>query len=487
MRVFVHPPAIDGDTIIFSWEQSAPNPFQHTNAFFFRYENINLEVLSNDLFVEMFLALQLKVFAGHGTDVEVVFPEPISPFSVAFWSAYHNAEHVNITPLAEHGPYSPWSTDCPASPKRPYGVLFGGGKDSTLATCLLSELYGNDAIILFQYVIPRQLGLKYARRMEDRQERLMLRPAREQLGVATQNAWTDYLAQQSKSNYQLRPHLELFTAGFLPACLTWGTSLLTTSFSWTTYALQKMRNNNRLFRFSNSRPEVLATQSSHYHKTLGIEMELTNINLFFTPYTTIRMLIERYRDVLPHITMCGSADVNVRWCHNCVKCVEYALHGLACDFIDRNFDYNFLFTRSDFINRAVEFIVSGAELSQDGNAPWRPFFGASGNYTADCHALARLNVDLVRHLLSRDGFSKLCLLKAAYGNTLFPYIEQIPASTIRLLNGVTAQQVAHLAAEHFDVVDGIEASGKIKGKTVEYDFDLRMPTKTALLPHLQNG
>jgi hypothetical protein len=83
MRVEVEPPSISGETVVFRWTQTEPNPFQHENAFSFRYEGIDLTRFSPLLFYEIFLGLQLKVFAAYRIPIDVVFPEP-SPIGRRF-------------------------------------------------------------------------------------------------------------------------------------------------------------------------------------------------------------------------------------------------------------------------------------------------------------------------------------------------------------------------------------------------------------------
>src|SRR4051794_39346520 len=91
LTVTVDAPAIRGDTVHFRWQQSEPNPYQRNNEFFFRYEGLELAVLSPHLLTEVFLALQLKVFAAYGGPVEVTFAGQTSAPSIAYWRAFHDA------------------------------------------------------------------------------------------------------------------------------------------------------------------------------------------------------------------------------------------------------------------------------------------------------------------------------------------------------------------------------------------------------------
>lgn len=57
----------------------------------------------------------------------------------------------------------------------------------------------------------------------------MPRPVRDRLGLATQRAWTDYLANLrfDGRGRARRPHLELYPVGFLPVLLDRGVSVAT--------------------------------------------------------------------------------------------------------------------------------------------------------------------------------------------------------------------------------------------------------------------
>jgi hypothetical protein len=486
MRVVVETPIVSGETVVFRWTQSEPNPFQYENTFSFRYEGIDLAVFSPLLFYEIFLGLQLRVFAAYRTPIEVVFPEPIPRPTLDFWRAFHDAERVTVTPVADVASYSPWASGrAPERSQRSIGVFFGGGKDSTLATCLLSELYGPDEVVLLQFVIPQQPSVNVVARMEQRQEALMLAPAREHLGVATQLGWTDYVAQHHKSKLRARPHLELFTVGLLPAMLWWGVSICTPGLPWTAYPFRRRASGRLWFRYSKSRPEMLATQSTHYRHVLGAEVTLTNINLLFTTFTSYRLLTERYPDPFTRIVMCVAAGVEQRWCYNCFKCAEYALFGLAHGLVDDRFDYERFFRRSAYIRNAVRYIEGGVELSVHGNAPWHRGLGSPTNYLVDCHAISKISPSVIAGQLSAAALGNLMTLKAAFGNRAFPTFECIPAKAIDLLGHDAARRIAALASEHLEIVDPLPGPF-ISGETeVEYDFGVRMPTKTERLAHIK--
>jgi hypothetical protein len=486
MKVVVEKPSIDGETVVFRWSQSEPNPFQYENSFFLRYEGIDLARFSPFLFYEIFLGLQLNVFAAYGKPVDVVLPEPIPYSTAAYWQAFHDAEHVTISPVSQEGSYSAWAAgNPPEPPRRSIGVLFGGGKDSNLATCLLSESYGVDEVVLLQFVAPTFAAAETAERVEQRQEALMLRPAREHLGVATQRAWTDYMAQLHRCHFRVRPHLEFYTVGLLPAMLSWGISLCTTSLAWNSYPIRRLANDRYSFRYAKSRPEMLATQSTHYRRVFGADITLTNVDMHFSTFTSYRVLAERYPEAFTRIVMCLTPGPGERWCYQCKKCGDYALFGLALGMIDPRFDYNRFFAGSKHVRKVVDYVERGVERSVYGNVPWHPSFSSRNRYLLNSHAVYGISPERIAGRLGAKALGNLLFLKAAFGNTAFPTYECVPAAVTDLLDNEAARRVAAIAAQHLDVVHPLPGPFLAGNASIDYDFSVRMPTKTGLLDHIR--
>jgi hypothetical protein len=488
LKVVVAPPEVSGETVRFRWEQSAPNRFQRANEFFFHFEGIDLGGFSSLLFHEIFLGLQLRVFAGTDGPVEIVFPEPIPRTSAAFWLAFHGVEdQVSIAPLADVDSYFPWAPGHPPRrDRRTAAVFFGGGKDSTLASCLFSELYGPDEVVLIQSVGPLRPDPALAARLEARQEGLMLRPARERLGVATQRMWTDYQAQFLSGAEHLRPHLELYTVGALPALLSWGVSLCAFGTPRTAYLISRQPNGRLFFRYGNSRPEVLATQSTHYQRVLGADLTVSNVNFMFTTLMDFRLLAERYPHAVEQIVMCTHGGVEQPWCYQCRKCGEYVLLSLRCGVVDPRFDYDYFFSSSRYIAQIVTYAESGVELSVFGNARWRPLLSVDNHYLTFCHAIALIDPTVIADRLGPTALANLMIVKALFGNRLFPNVELLSTKSVDLIGSEVARTVARIAAEHFEVVDDLPGPFLSGNEEVTYDFDLLMPTRTALLDHIRS-
>ena len=484
IRVDVARPEVVGDTVTFRWSQDAPNPFQRCNAFYLRYQDLDLTQFTLPLFYEIFLGLQLKVFAEYRAPVEVVFPDPVPQTTIAFWRAFHGADLVTIGPTSSDASYEPWAAANRAvSDQYMNAVFFGGGKDSTLTTCLLAELFGGRQVMLIQFVVPLRPSSELEKRLDERQERLMLRPARENPGVGTRQVWTDYQANFQPDADRARPHIEIYTLGALPLLLAHGVSIATFSYAWTEYALIPLPDGTRQFRFASSRPEVLAHQSTHYQRVLGADLTITNLALLFSSITTFKILAERYPAALKQIVPCTAGNVDERWCYTCKKCGLHAMLSLAQGWIDPDFDYDRLFS-SRFAADIAAYAETGVELSALGNAPWhKTRSGAIG--LAYWHALAKIDVEAVAGRLGPESYTNLAIMRALFGNRVFPALEVLPTKAIDLLDIPVARSVAQIAAEHVPPADVLEGPLLYGNQLVDYDFGIVMPTRLSGLPHLQ--
>jgi hypothetical protein len=485
VRIVVEPPAITGDTVYLRWTQSEPNPFQWQNGFFLRYDGIDLSGFSPLLFFEIFLALQLRVFAAYKRPVEIVFPRPVPHTTAAYWQAFHDARLVSITPRSNSGSYDPWlRSPAPRSEPRRFAVFFGGGRDSLATTCLLSEIASPRDLLLVQYVMPLRPGAALMEKLERRQEGLMLGPARERLGVATQVVRTDYqVTFHGLGHEKLRPHLELYTAGALPALLAHGVSLATFCIEWTQYAAYRQPDGGLDFRYARSRPEVLAAQTKHLRRALGLELAVADLNLMFSSPVAFRLLKERYPHALEQIVMCTSGGEGERWCYWCYNCAWYAMYTIWGRALDPRFDYDRLFAASPYIRGFVDYALTGVDLAESGNTCPSPSAGY-GIHTVFNHVLAGIDVDVVAGRLKKEAFANLQSLKTLFGNRLYPDVEKLPRQTIALAGHPIAVDVAARVAEHVDVAD--ELPGPWARPDVVYDFSIRMPTRMDRLDHIRN-
>jgi hypothetical protein len=228
---------------------------------------------------------------------------------------------------------------------------------------------------------------------------------------------------------------------------------------------------------------MLATQSTHYRRALGVDLTVTNLNMLMSTLTTFRILQERYPRALEQIVMCMQGAVDERWCYHCSNCAWYALYCLYFGFIDPRFDFDRLFRDSPYIREIVAYAATGVELSYFGNAPPPPALGLS-LHSVFFHVVAGADADLVADRLGDEARDNLMTTKALFGNRAFPSTALMPTKAIDLLGHPTARQLARLVTEHVTAADDLP--GPFANADAVYDFGIRMPTRTALLDHIRD-
>ncbi len=486
LHVRVKPPEIIGDTVTFKWTQSRENPFQRNNEFYFRYEGLRLDHFTSELLFEIFIALQTRVFGGYDTRVEIELPSPVSRLSAAFWLAFNRASNVSICPLAESTVYDPWKRR-PTNRKesKRAAVYFGGGKDSTLLACLLAEIYGADQVLLIQFIGPLRESRSLELLMEERQDVLMLAPARERLGFATQRIWTNYQANFRKAGYHLRPNMELYSVGSLPALLSRNISLSSVSASWLAFRTTYDHDGIARHRYANVRPETLAAQSSHYRSALGFEHTVANLSLPFNGLVAYWLLAERYPAALRQIVMCTVSDPDRRWCYQCKKCSMFALLGLSTAVTDPDFNYDFWLRQSRFISQVKEFAGTMPESKEFGNAPWMPFFFDRLSFVMYCHIVARIEIDDLHVVLSDEAIRNLGILKSLYGNRPFPEYEAVSNVLLDRLGHELGPRLKAIASEHLEIIGGIPEPAMAADGPAMYLFDQQVSLPIDEVEHVK--
>jgi hypothetical protein len=488
VKVWVEPPHISGDRVLFRWRQSEANRFQSSEEFFFRYEGIELSAFSNQLFFEIFLALQLRVFAGYRQPVELIFPEPVSTRSVDFWRAFHDAEQVSIGPLADIERYEPMILRAGANrASKKAAIFYGGGKDSVLSTGLLTELFGDDQVLLIQYVAPMSPSAGAFASHERRQETMMLEPMRALRGVATQRVYTDYQATFTEAGSDLRPHRQFYTAGALPALIAWQAEYSTLGDTRHDYAILPRGTNGRHYIFPRSRPEIHAALSAHYRRVLGFDHTVTNINFPFTTAQDADLLHARYPELMPAAVMCTRASARERWCYRCSKCLNWALYGLGAGFVDARLDYDRVLTETDAVKTLVAYAGTGVELTQHGNAPWvKSLTNYPQTVQSISHSLAKSDPDRLAGRIGDQALANLYTLIALFGNTRFANQEVVATEILDFTGVDLIQRVGKLAAEHYPVVDELPGPWIHGDRDAIIDFRTKMPHAVRELPHIRD-
>ena len=350
-----------------------------------------------------------------------------------------------------------------------------------LAACLLAELHGADQMLLIQYVGALLPGPAWSGALEARQEALMLAPARDRLGLATQRVWTDYQAKFRRAGYHLRPNMELYTVGALPVLLAHRIAICSFSLDWLFYPIRKRADNAPRFDYRNARPEALALQSRHYQHDLAVPVDFTNVTLPLNSWSTFRLLAMRYPDALAQIVMCTKATSDQRWCLDCHKCATFVIHSLACGTVDPDFDYDRFLTSSRFIHNVVEHAKTGPRAGQFGNARWVELLCDARDVVMTCHLLAKIDLGTLKVELSDDALTNLALLKSLWGNTLFPEYDLAVTELVDLVGQVVGPGYGDIVREHFLTIDRIPQPLRLGNGPVEFDFSAHLRPGLAAL------
>ena len=487
MKVWVDAPIVGGERVPFRWRQSEQHPFQVRNEFSIRYQSVDLDIFAPEVFIEIFLTLQLKVFAAYRKPVTVTFSTPVPAPSIAYWTAFHHANRVTIGPIADVPAYRPLLRAPRESGRRARAaVFFGGGKDSMVTACLLGEMFGNDQVALFQYVAPTNRYAAYADRKDRRQEALMLRPARENLGFATQTIWTDYQAIFDPAGFHARPHVELYTAGALPALIERRVEVSSFGYARTDYPILRRANGTRNYLYGASRPEVLATQTAHYQRALGMDHTLINLTFLFANIVNFRLLHARYPVAFSQIIGCTRGDAATPWCFQCGKCFLYAIYSLFTGVIDVRFDYDAALTHSSDARRWVDYAESGVERTVYDNAPWRVDLMYPVVYTVLCHALANIDAGLLKGRIGAEAEGNFLLFAALFGNHQFPNTQMIATEVAHFLGNPLGHRALAMAAEHFPLVERLPGPVLHGNEPTIIDYQTRMSTPTNDVPHVRD-
>ncbi|CAN5411350.1 hypothetical protein BH09CHL1_BH09CHL1_06130 [soil metagenome] len=486
MNVWVDAPVIDGDRVHFSWRQSEPNPFQRANEFYFRYVDIELDAFSPQLFWEMFLALQLKVFARYESPVAIELPYAIGAKSAAFWQAFHDGEHIEIGPLTDIESYEPLIVPSD-QPAKQAAVFYGGGIDSVLATGWLTELLGDDNVVLIQYIAPFNPAHGKMAFHERRQRTLMLDPIQRLRQVSAQRVFSDFLSNYTKEGLEKPPHRELYTAGALPALLWHGASTSTLGDVRTDFAIIVDQDGTRDYHFAESRPERLDAQSRHYQRVLGFNHRLGDLNFPFSVSQNHHLLIARYPELLPAAVSCMSGTSKERFCHRCYKCFKSMLFGLSAGYMYPEMNYDRMLSENQWVLRLVAYADSGVELNFHGNAIWTEGLTETANaYQSMCHALATIDPEMIIDTIGLAALANLYTMMALFGNTRFPNQEVVAQEILDFVGGDLIHEVGRLAAEHYPMVDQLPAPWLWGDRESIIDFQTRVATKMDDLPHLRD-
>lgn len=466
-------PSVEGERVTFRWTEPDPSPWQAFGHFELVYPGIPVDAFSMELWVEIFMALQWRVFALHDGPVRVELPVTMPRASLAWWQGYHDAPHVDATPVGDSG-YSAWARGPILGEERRVAVFFGAGKDSTLARSVLAEVYGDDAVLLLQMLHPFVRLGKERRLLRARQKGLMIEPALAGTRLAAAMVETDYMTTFTAAGKAARPHTNLYTVSFLPVLLHRGVRLASMSNERSAYWCRRDASGAvASVGYAKSRPEVYAALGAHLAEVSDIAIEYGNTHFPISEVLSYKILLERYPAAFDRIVMCVVADLEHRWCMGCKKCAQYVHLGLLSGRRHADVDYERFWSQSKYVGKLL---ATAREVPRDpatGNLRWTKDVSHSYHFASFCHTMARLRDDQVRRLVPASGRAVLDTLAAAWGHRTYDPVEWVSSDAIDAVDTPMARAVAAIYAQHAPVESGPFRDQPYMNTTVDYDFSVR--------------
>jgi len=469
LTVDIYPPRISGDSVTFSWHQSLPNPFQNSDSWSFSYPGLDLSGFAPELLLEVFLALQIKVWGRHDGPVRLRLPFPMPASTIAFWRDYHRIANLDATPIAVDHPRDPWPGGASGLHRQhDHIVFFGGGKDSGAAAGLLNEIGGPGSTLLLSHTAssdPRPVMQEAATR---RIVEFIHQPVAAATGMPTATFWTDYLSNWRKESNPPRPFLEFFHAGTLPLLVAHGARLTSVGHPRNDFFLRVDAGAPpRPHRWS-GRPETLAALAAHYQRTWGLDLHPTSAVYPMSVNAEYTLLAERYPAL--YQTMLSCASPAQRWCYACRKCLRHALATLSTGREDAGFDYDRLF-RSRFMAVLISAIGSH-DRARLGYLAHPNMCSDLGTLPERMSQLAATPTGALDRILTPDARAVWNKLRAHYDGPLHPESAQIPLAGIAGLPPAYRAPVTSILGQHFAIVDDIPDVPVADGSTVIYSWHI---------------
>lgn len=488
MQVTLAPPIIDGDTVRFAWTESEPNPFWLGQAFAIRYEGIDLAVYADALFVEIWLAMAVRVYAALGRPVDIRLPQPLGEASVAYWLARRGAaDRVAVGPTAP-GSESVWRAREVRVGDRPFAISFGGGKDSLATLGLANELYGADPLLVLHVFAPfpkqPQASAAYARRME----RYSLDPVVAATGVTVGRIFTDYrqLIPDERRD-EVKPRFELYGMMALPMHLAYGAETVSISEPFLFGSSMPMPDGSVWVRGPGSRPQTFDHEWLHGRRALGVDLRMVLGGAVNNSLSATWLLLRRYPHLASTCMTCIRTTRPTQFCYACDPCAVFGLFVLAAGVTAPWYDVDAMFGNDNYWD--ARFAAATAPLDRrlaTGNAPYADVMGNPGQAQEIAHALATLQGDvLARCGLGPAARARLDRLRDLWGNALFPQVLEIPRGVAGWVRHPYIDEALALVGEEFRVVDAFSGP-MVRGDTpIRYDFDVAFVPSTADVPHLR--
>lgn len=405
---------------------------QLRNRWSITYHGVPLPRMNRRLLYDVLFSLQLPVWDALKEPVVVHLPEPVGHVTTEFWTAYHGTRNVSFAGQHDHvASYSPilrrrrvrlpWRDR-----HRRVAVSFGGGKDSTLAHQVLLGMYGRRHVVLL-HLVQHFSTMRAARRETLRRSlRTILAPTVLRERCPTQMVSTDFLAVLRSGSAAPRPHVTLYTAAMLPALVHQGVHEVVFSRTALGYRVEPIPS-SRERRFANpsGRPERLEHLSRYCGRVLGWELHSESTHQAVGEFVSFDTVLQRFPKAFDRIVMCTRTRNTERFCHDCPKCLEFSLMGMAHGHLAPDLDYDQLFTSSTVRRLVLKAQELGNERLWHGAGPYVSEIGTASHFATFCHTLHLVDPEDARWPLGATAREHVRVLRATWGPVPFPAVARV--------------------------------------------------------------
>ncbi|WP_372921380.1 hypothetical protein [Roseovarius sp.] len=348
---------IKGNQIGFAWDSPGETPFVRPT--FSVVLPRSAERVSLNAVYSAFLALFVSALP-RGAQARIHLPAGVSPAIAWLWCRFHERAGICITiggrecdfaelDMQAAAPYHKMADE--ALDGRKLLILFGGGKDSTMALEQFSGLLPPERIECLTVSYQRAL----VSRRETRRRQLCFSPLEQRTGISFNTARTD-LWRILRDRDSFAPGFALFYAAGLALAETGNIGAMCFSMEWTHYHTIAQGKQSH----HGTGPWWNHVISQVFSQMLDRPFVLFNANRHLSERHPVAYLAAKRSPALDTILMCeNSTEVSQRFCYRCKKCFEWSLHTLANDTSGAGLDFDHLYGDSFFI---MEALASAGEL-----------------------------------------------------------------------------------------------------------------------------
>jgi len=459
-------PKIKFDTVTFSWTNSKKIPFFKQNTFFIKYEGINIKNHPIDFFWYSFLSIMTPVYSLCEEEVIFKFPTPIPSNIVELWINYHNAQNIYIYPLKESVSIFKYTE---GYMEKNIGILFGGGKDSTYAFSVLSEIYGKENIVLLSYVLPY---MENAMNKHDRRrDKFLLNPLKVDARVKIQKIYSDFYSNLTKLKYKYSTHYAIYLGTLLPALFKYNLKSITFSDEFITNRTGFYGKNEFVFNYRRIRPEYLKYVSQNTSEIVKKNINFINMSYYISEVAAFKILTKRYPERLKNILMCEHTTEMKKYCMDCTKCAEYVFLSMCFDNKYLDVDLNDFFEDSKYIKRLFNVTDNSVmQRNEYNNCLWIEEFCPTSHYESLSHVVASIEENKYKYILTEKSFNNLIKIKNLFGNKKFPIYESFIEPAFKRISPPLPNEVRDIVTKYCSPITELPEYIYVKNKktTIEY-------------------